>query len=231
MPNTKAAPVQPVGPWREGRPSFKAFRPEVCLLAILTIACLAVAFKWGWTASNPAAPTPTATAATENAVASAEAENVGTAPNPKGGSKILWIWLGCLSVPAIFWIWRGWAWICAIYGVKYKLVIDENNPRATTFLITRGVLNKKTDSLHIAQIKDVSNSQTLIQKYLQGGVGTIILYTSDVTDQTVAMKNMDEPNRVFNAFDELRRVYWSKGGVALNAGADGFDGGDGTIAN
>ncbi len=235
---TAAAPAQPVGPWREGRPSFKAFRPEVFLLTILTIACFAFAVKWSLPASKAAAPETSAPAATATATESApeaaeaapaaesapEAAAPANAPKSKSAANVLWIWVGCLIVPALLWIVRGWAWICAVYGVKYKLVCDLDNPKASTFLIIRGIFNKKTDSLHIAQIKDISSSQTLFQKYLQGGVGTITFHTSDVTDSVVSMKNMDEPSRVFNAFDELRRHYWGRGGMQLNSGA--VDAGD-----
>jgi hypothetical protein len=52
-----------------------------------------------------------------------------------------------------------------------------------------------------------------MQKYFQGGVGTIRLFTQDLTDGVLVMKNMEEPSRVFNALDELRRRYWALGGI------------------
>ena len=118
-------------------------------------------------------------------------------------------------------IWRGCVWIYRIYGIRYEIRSDPDNPKATTFLITRGVFNKSTDSLHIGQITDIQSSQSLIQKYLKGGVGTITLFSKDVTDPQIPMKDMDEPSRVFNAFDELRRHYWGRGGMQLNSGAGG----------
>jgi len=135
--------------------------------------------------------------------------------------EVLLIWGVCLIVPLILWIWRGWVWFSTLYGIKYELRCDSDNPKATTFLITRGIFHKRTDSMHIGQIADIHSEQSLLQKYLLGGIGNVILHTKDLTDPTVNMKNMDEPNRVFNAFDELRRHYWGRGGFQLNQ-----DGGD-----
>lgn len=37
--------TEPTGEWRQGRPSFKAFYPEFFLLALVTIAFMALAMK------------------------------------------------------------------------------------------------------------------------------------------------------------------------------------------
>ena len=57
-----------------------------------------------------------------------------------------------------------------------------------------------------------------------GGVGTITLLTTDVTDERLEMKNMADPSRVFNAFDTLRRHFWSRGGMQLHGGSGDEDG-------
>lgn len=263
-----SAPVSPSGPWREGRPSFKAFYPEIVFLTIVTIGFIALAARLSCSGtkakSENAAPTPVSSAtlfstpqafaqdasldaplATEETPASQDDENdvapsndlesgeavaaeaapVASTPNEtktenaasqatKSGAsaKILAIWGVCLAIPAFLWVWRAWNWIVAVYGVKFEIRCDADNPKATTILVTRGIFNKKTDSLHIAQVKDIQSSQTFFQKYFQGGVGTISLFTQDLTDGILTMKNMEEPSRVFNALDELRRRYWALGG-------------------
>lgn len=258
MAKTNAnAPAAPVGPWREGRPSFKAFYPEIIFLMIVTIAFIALAMKLSCSGTTPksenAEPTPVSTATlflTEQAFAqdasldapettaettanqsadAAPVDNLGAEPaastetpaepvaprTEKSGlsARILTIWGVCLAIPAFLWIWRAWNWICAVYGVKFEIRCDVDNPKATTILVTRGIFNKKTDSMHIAQVKDIQSSQTFFQKYFQGGVGTIRLFTQDLTDGVLLMKNMEEPSRVFNALDELRRRYWALGGI------------------
>ncbi|MDO5749196.1 MAG: PH domain-containing protein, partial [Planctomycetia bacterium] len=144
----------------------------------------------------------------------------------KTWSKIVWIWVVCMIPPLALWIWRGWAWICAVYGVYYELKVDPDNIRASTFLTTRGIFSKKTDSMHIGAIKDIQSKQTLFQKYFRGGVGTITLFTKDLTDGKVVMDNMPEPSRVFNSLDTLRRHYWGRGGFNT-VGGDYPEGDDG----
>ncbi|MBR4833573.1 MAG: PH domain-containing protein [Thermoguttaceae bacterium] len=263
----------PAGPWREGRPSFKAFYPEIVFLTIVTIAFIALAARLSCSETKPTAenaePTPVSSAtlfsapqafaqevsldapvaaeetlapqtddvsaasgADLNASVAAPTEDVVETPAPveetvepaapqKAKSalpaRILAIWGVCLGIPALLWIWRAWNWLVAVYGVRFEIRCDADNPKATTFLVTRGIFNKKTDSLHIAQIKDIQSLQSLWQKYFQGGVGTIRLTTSDVSDPVLEMKHMDEPSRVFNALDALRRHYWGRGGMQVNA--------------
>lgn len=279
MAKTNAnASAAPVGPWREGRPSFKAFYPEIVFLTIVTIAFIALAARLSCAGTKPksenAEPKPVSTAtvsltsqafaqdasldaaettetapaseADENVVApfndlgpfeatAPEAETVESTPNEteavasqttKSGAsaKILAIWSVCLAIPAFLWIWRGWKWICAVYGVKFEIRCDSDNPKATTILVTRGIFNKKTDSLHIAQVLDIQSSQSVWQKYFQGGVGTIRLFTKDLTDGVLLLKNMEEPSRIFNAMDELRRRYWALGGFGGAAGSNDGEG-------
>ncbi len=283
--------AQPVGPqpgnnapskepWRSGRPSFKAFYPELVLLTIATIAFVALGAKLSCNVlkkekeknappevaavasmepnvyaqapidavkySQESLELPEEPAPAEPAVAPEPAPSVPTAsaPTPLSSApsglsvttRLTMIWIWCLIVPVALWIWRGWVWIAAIYGVRFELKVDEDNPRAATFLVTRGIFNKKTDSLHIGQLVDIQSSQTFLQKYLMGGVGTIVLFTKDTTDPRLYMKNMADPSRVFNTFNDLRALYWGRGGVPIGFGdvdapvADGQvlpgDGGD-----
>ncbi|MBQ8362959.1 MAG: PH domain-containing protein, partial [Thermoguttaceae bacterium] len=130
-----------------------------------------------------------------------------------GSLKFYFIWGFCLLIPAALWGWRAFVWLTSVYGVFYEIRTDADNPKATTILVRRGIINKKTDSMHIAQVKDIQSTQSIWQKYFQGGVGTIRLFTKDLTDGVLVMKNMEEPSRVFNALDELRRRYWALGGI------------------
>lgn len=294
--------TESAGEWRHGRPSFKAFYPEFFLLALVTIAFMALAMKLSCnelkkaksaespeaasvettfvpqclelqrafaqdvsideleipedasadTAAEPVVAVDSAQAepvveepVVEEPVVEApavDAEPVEVAPETvapetspaatpavslaKTWSKIVWIWVVCMIPPLALWIWRGWVWICAVYGVYYELKVDPDNIRASTFLTTRGIFSKKTDSMHIGAIKDIQSKQTLFQKYFRGGVGTITLFTKDLTDGKVVMDNMPEPSRVFNSLDTLRRHYWGRGGFNT-VGGDYPEGDDG----
>ena len=255
--------TESAGEWRHGRPSFKAFYPEFFLLALVTIAFMALAMKLSCNELKKAKSAESPKAASvettfvpqclelqrafaqdvsideleipEDASADTAAEPVAPETSPaatpavslaKTWSKIVWIWVVCMIPPLALWIWRGWVWICAVYGVYYELKVDPDNIRASTFLTTRGIFSKKTDSMHIGAIKDIQSKQTLFQKYFRGGVGTITLFTKDLTDGKVVMDNMPEPSRVFNSLDTLRRHYWGRGGFNT-VGGDYPEGDDG----
>ncbi len=177
-------------------------------------------------ASEPVAEEPVADAPATTPTAASTSE--ATAPKKSVKGKLLGIWIPSIVIILALWGWRGWKWIFAVFGTEYELRVDEDNPRAATFLIKRGIFNKTTDSMHIGSIKDVQSSQSIWQKYLKGGVGTIRLMTKDLTDGVVVMDNMAEPSRVFNAFDTLRKHYWARGGMTLNNGSgDDFADADG----
>ena len=285
--------TEPTGEWRQGRPSFKAFYPEFFLLALVTIAFMALAMKLSCNelkkaksaASSESASVETtcvplifelqrayaqdssidALEIAEDAAADVaqakpiveakpvvEENTVEIVPDPveiapepvasettpaathsaslsQTWSKILWIWIICMLAPLALWIWRAWAWICAVYGVNYEIKVDPDNIRASTFLTTRGIFNKKTDSMHIGAIKDIQSSQSFFQKYFRGGVGTITLFTKDLTDGKVVMENMPEPSRVFSSLDALRRHYWGRGG--FNTLGGDYPEGDGDMGD
>ena len=285
--------TEPTGEWRQGRPSFKAFYPEFFLLALVTIAFMALAMKLSCNelkkaksaASSESASVETtcvplifelqrayaqdssidALEIAEDAAADVaqakpiveakpvvEENTVEIVPDPveiapepvasettpaathsaslsQTWSKILWIWIICMLAPLALWIWRAWAWICAVYGVHYEIKVDPDNIRASTFLTTRGIFNKKTDSMHIGAIKDIQSSQSFFQKYFKGGVGTITLFTKDLTDGKVVMENMPEPSRVFSSLDALRRHYWGRGG--FNTLGGDYPEGDGDMGD
>lgn len=276
--------------WTSGRPSIKAYYPEIVILAIVTIAFIAMGARCSCSVmKKDAADKPkeasaaynvsafaqlafaqdesidlalddaeapeaddVATTADEDVTESADEESVDVAEpaqkvaeadevvnsaspeavavansvaSKKGSfgvskkTKLTLIWLVCLGVPLALWIWRGTYWLVQVYGTFYELRIDPDNPKATTFLVTRGILNKRTDSVHIGQIKDIAQSQSFVQKYFKGGVGTIELYTpSDKSDSKIFMKDMAEPGNVFKAIDGLRAQYWGKGGMQLSSG-------------
>ena len=177
-------------------------------------------------AAEPVATEPVADAPATTPTAASTSE--ATAPKKSVKGKLLGIWIPSIVIILALWGWRGWKWIFAVFGTEYELRVDEDNPRAATFLIKRGIFNKTTDSMHIGSIKDVQSSQSIWQKYLKGGVGTIRLMTKDLTDGVVVMDNMAEPSRVYNAFDTLRKHYWARGGMTLNNGSgDDFADADG----
>ena len=64
---------------------------------------------------------------------------------------------------------------------KYEL-------RDNDLTIIKGFLTVRENDCYMYKISDVEITSTLMQRI--GGMSTIILYTSDVTDRTIVMKNI-----------------------------------------
>lgn len=64
-----------------------------------------------------------------------------------------------------------------------KFLIYEND-----LVILHGILKQTENDCYMYKISDVSMTRSLLQRLF--GLSTVICYTSDVTDQTITMKNI-----------------------------------------
>lgn len=129
-------------------------------------------------------------------------------------------WSICLGVPAILWIWLESVVWYRSYTIRYHLEEDK--------LVTEnGFLNHVKDSTLIAQINDIKISQTLWDKLVNGGVGTVTLFTTDVTDPELKLRGLEEPHKAFETIDYLRKEYVRKRGIKSFGTTLLEDGGDG----
>lgn len=81
---------------------------------------------------------------------------------------------------------------------KYSLVT--NNKDWTKLFVKTGVLSTHIDEIFLYRIYDVQISQSLGQKIF--GVGTITLYSKDVTSPVVEVLNVKNPYKVRNLLAE-----------------------------
>jgi uncharacterized membrane protein YdbT with pleckstrin-like domain len=73
-----------------------------------------------------------------------------------------------------------------LFGLPWtftKYEIREND-----FTIVKGFFTIRENDCYMYKISDVEITQTLMQR--MAGLSTIVLYTSDVTDKTITMKNI-----------------------------------------
>lgn len=197
-------------PWREGRPSLKAFLPEMFFLFLLTSGCVAFAvFASDFVAKNVATP-PSSVSFVDaldgwaSRLFAEPREALRDAAKSLATSIYFWIWSACLIVPTLLGIGRGCVWYRTVRSVRYALCYNSINPTRTTFRIIRqGFFRETIATMRIGDIKDQELSQSFVQKFFQGGVGTVVLYTTDVTDPVVRMKNMAAPRRILETFEDL----------------------------
>lgn len=81
---------------------------------------------------------------------------------------------------------------------RYSLVT--NNEDWTKLFIKSGLLSTSMDEINLYRIYDIQIHQGLFQKIL--GVGTITLYSKDITSSTCEILNIKNPYKVRNLLAE-----------------------------
>ncbi len=124
-----------------------------------------------------------------------------------------------------------------LFGLPWtftKYEIREND-----FTIIKGFLTVRENDCYMYKISDVEITSTLMQRL--AGLSTIVLYTSDVTDRTIVMKNIKHGKEIKDFILQasesarLRRKTVSMQNIGFGAGdihdVDAFDDVDGHFDN
>lgn len=131
---------------------------------------------------------------------------------------LLWaFWSIAIGVPLIV-LWIPF-WIRYLYTtLTISYVLDSER------LVTKsGLFSIRRETLSIAQINDITFKQSLWDKLINGGVGTIVLHTSDRTDPTLHLKGVDNPGDAFDTLDMLKNKFINKRGIKSLGGGDILD--------
>jgi hypothetical protein len=96
-------------------------------------------------------------------------------------------------------------WGLPVSFTKYSL--DEDR-----LYIDRGLFTTNTDEILLYRILDIKTKRTLWQKIF--GVGTVILYSADKSDNVLELKNIKKPKEVHKYISELVEQRRTARGVA-----------------
>ncbi len=94
---------------------------------------------------------------------------------------------------------------------RYSLVT--NNTDWTKLFVKTGILSTIIDEVNLFRIYDIQCSQTLTQKMF--GVGTVTLYSKDLTMPVVKLHNIKEPYKIRNMFAEKIEQSRTQKGVRI----------------
>ncbi len=111
-------------------------------------------------------------------------------------TKIIWVSLAIL--PTVTWCWVGCIYIYRVWTIKYRLITYR-------FYHEEGIFHHVKDVIEVIDISDMKLKRTLWDRVVNGGVGTVILDSSDGSNPSLELKGLDEPERVFESIDEVRR--------------------------
>ena len=130
-----------------------------------------------------------------------------------------WVWGASILLVAVSWIWLLAVLLYRHWTISYRLDHER-------LLVRRGLFLQTTDSILIAQINDIKKVQTLADRLFNGGVGTVVIYSSDSTDNVLRLSAVDKPSEAFEAIDSLRKDYVRRRGIkSFSTGDAGLDDG------
>lgn len=81
-----------------------------------------------------------------------------------------------------------------------------------------GFFSINKDTTLVQQIRDTKLKYNWIDKYINGTTGTVILYTNDLTDPTLYLRGIKNPEKAQEIFDVLREQFANKRGISRFGG-------------
>ncbi len=115
---------------------------------------------------------------------------------PDFWAKVVWGLLA--TAAAVLWCWVGCKYIYRVWTIKYRLVTYR-------FYHEEGIFRRVKDVLEVIDISDMKLERTLWDRVVNGGVGTVIIESDDATHPSLRLHGLEDPERVFESIDEVRR--------------------------
>jgi uncharacterized membrane protein YdbT with pleckstrin-like domain len=109
---------------------------------------------------------------------------------------------------AVVWLGLGLVLVYRKLDVHYTLTSQR-------FVHKKGILKRVTDRIEVIDIDDVTFEQGIIQRML--GVGTVRLTSSDRSHPELALRGIDEVQRISGLIDDVRRRERRKRGLHIEA--------------
>ena len=106
------------------------------------------------------------------------------------------VWGVMLCIPALCWIYQ----LCrAIYRTTIKYDLDESR-----LIHKEGIFVSKTDVIELIRIHDMGCTQSLLEKYLCGGIGQVRVDSEDPSNPQFVLRGLENHESVFRQIDQRR---------------------------
>jgi len=121
--------------------------------------------------------------------------------------KIVWGILGGIIL-------IDWLWFACNYW--YKTNFFQYRLAEAHLYYERGLFRRTIDTMELIGIADLRMQQTLWDRFINGGVGTVEVFSvSDKTDETLKMIGLENPQEVLEKIDAARRRLRGRGIVQM----------------
>ncbi len=109
-----------------------------------------------------------------------------------------WVWYPVLIVVAALWIWFACVRIYRVWTIKYQLTAHQ-------FYHEEGIFKRVRDVIEVIDIDDLKLERTLVDRMVNGGVGTVTIKSTDQSSPILRLVGLDDPDLVFKSLDDARR--------------------------
>ena len=124
-----------------------------------------------------------------------------------GAYKIIW---GIIAVILV----ADWLWFFGNYW--YKTSCIRYRLAEAHLYYEHGFFRRTVDTMELIGIADLRMQQTLWDRFINGGVGTVEVFSvSDKTDETLKMVGLETPQDVLEKIDAARRKLRGRGIVQM----------------
>ena len=118
--------------------------------------------------------------------------------------RYLLIWYTIAGGLVLLWGYFYAVYFYRIWTIRYRLT-DQR------LYVYRGLLTRTCDSMELVYIDDVRLVQTLVDRLLNGGVGSLVIMCSaDKTDKELLLSGIDNPREIFEKIDMTRTTLRAK---------------------
>ena len=116
----------------------------------------------------------------------------------KMGDRSGLYWALLLIVPICAWVYFGAVYIYRTKTMRYRLTQHR-------FYNEQGLFTKTVDTLELINVEDMTLKQTLVDRVINGGTGTITIVSNDASHPTLKITGLENPRAAYESIDEMRR--------------------------
>jgi Predicted membrane protein len=107
-------------------------------------------------------------------------------------------WTLLLIIPVCAWVYFGTVYFYRTKTIRYRLTQHR-------FYNEEGLFTKTVDTLELINVEDMTLKQTLVDRVINGGTGTIVITSNDASHPTLKITGLENPRAAYESIDEMRR--------------------------
>ena len=121
-------------------------------------------------------------------------------------------WFGIVLCLILLWGYYYGLYFYRVYTIRYKL-------SATHLYADRGLFTQVRDTTELIHVDDVQLRQTLFDRVVNGGVGTLIIFAAaDKTDTKMVLSGIDKPQEIFEHLNAARTSLRARRAILAGGG-------------